>query len=157
MRDTLGLNGGYFTIEVIRDGPHGPVVRHRERVHNVVTTIGKKLIMKQAAGLGTAYLIDQIRIGVGSTAATSNDTNVKTAVAGTLTTVDTKTMSGQTYQVIHSYPSGGGTISCANIQEVALLSQATSPGGSCWARSTFTAVTKTVNDKLKITYEIQIT
>lgn len=145
-------------VEVIRDGRHGPVVMRRVVGHNTVVNTGKKNAMRLISG-NTTKAYNQIRIGTSGAAATSAQTNVLTPVAGTLTTVDSITLSGatRTYNWVHSYPSGGGTISCANIQEFSILNQGTSPGGSAWNRSTFTAVTKTVNDKLKITYKARIT
>jgi hypothetical protein len=50
-----------------------------------------------------------------------------------------------------------GSISATDIQEVCIMNQGTSPGGSAWNRSTFTAVTKTEDDKLKITYKARLT
>jgi hypothetical protein len=123
---------------------------------NLVTTTGKTETWRAASGLATT-LWDHIRIGVGSSAPAVGDTNVKTPVASTLTTLDSKTMDGTTFQAVKSYPSGGGSVCCADIQEVCILNEGTSPGGDCLNRSTFTAVTKTTSDKLKITYEVRIT
>ena len=150
------IGRGQFTIELIRDGKNGPEVIQKEVVKNLVTTTGKTETWRAASGLSTT-LWDQMRVGTCGAAAAAGDTNVKTPVAGTLTTVDSKTMDGTTLQLVVSYPSGGGSISCANIQEVCVLNELTSPGGDCLNRSVFTPVTKTVNDKLKITYEVRIT
>jgi hypothetical protein len=145
-------------VELIRDDKDGnPQVLRRVESKNTAVIGGKKNAMRLLAGQTTkAY--DQIRVGASGAAMVSNQTNVLEPVAGTLTTVDSMTIdTGRTYQWVHSYPSGGGSISCADIQEMCILNESTSPGGSAWNRSTFTPVTKTVNDKLKITYKARIT
>jgi hypothetical protein len=136
-------------VEVIRDGRHGPQVMRRVESTNTVVNTGKKNGIRLIAGQ-TAKGYDQI---------TSAQTNVLAPVAGTLTTVDSITLSGatRTYNWVHSYPSGVGSISATDIQEVCIMNQGTSPGGSAWNRSTFTAVTKTEDDKLKITYKARLT
>jgi hypothetical protein len=145
-------------VEVIRDGRNGPEVIRRVESTNTVVNTGKKNIMRLLTG-NTSKVYDQIRIGTSGAAVTSAQTNVLVPVAATLTTVDSVTLSGatRTYNWVHSYPSGGGSISATDIQEVCILNQGTSPGGSAWNRSTFTAVTKTTADKLKITYKARIT
>ena len=148
--------GGYVDVEVIRDGADGPVVIQRRRVHNLVVNSGKRQTWRQASGLN-ANDWDQFRIGTNGGAAASGQTNVISRVAGTLKTADLKTMSGRTFQLMISYPSGAGSISAANIQEVAVLNQHTSPGGSALMRAVFTAVNKTTADKLKLTYSVRIT
>jgi hypothetical protein len=145
-------------VEVIRDGRHGPQVMRRVESTNTVVNTGKKNGIRLIAGQ-TAKGYDQIRVGTSGAAVTSAQTNVLAPVAGTLTTVDSITLSGatRTYNWVHSYPSGVGSISATDIQEVCIMNQGTSPGGSAWNRSTFTAVTKTEDDKLKITYKARLT
>lgn len=146
---------GYFTIEVIRDGKSGPEVLERRYVKNLVVNTGKKQTWRMSSGLSTKVW-KFMRIGTSPAAAGSGDTNVKSPVTGTLKTVNSQTMSGRTYQVVYSYPSGAGTKSATGISEVCILNQHTSPGGSALNRSTFTAVNKTTADKLKITYSVRI-
>lgn len=157
--DKLDL-GGMVSIEVLRDGPNGPRVITRRDAHNLIVNTGKRQLWRQATGLNTK-VFQFMRIGSNSAAAGSADTNVKTAIASTLHTVDSKTLlSGtRTMQWVRSYPSGaGGTIiSVAAIKEVALLNQLTSPGGSALMRTVFTTVAKTKADKLKITYRARLT
>ena len=150
--------GGYVTIEVIRDGRNGPEVIHRQVSHNLVVNTGKKDIWRIAAGLNTKWF-DQFRIGTSGVAAGSADTNVKSPVTGTLVTADSKSLlaATRTMQWVVSYPSGGGSKSATDIQEVCLLQENTSPGGTAMMRAVFTAVTKTTSDKLKITYSARIT
>lgn len=157
LKDKVGF-GGYVTVEVIRDGKNGPEVIKRHISHNLVVNSGKKQTWRMCTGLNT-NIWDQFRIGTCGAAANSGQTNVLSPVASTLNTADSKTLlSGtRTLQLVISYPSGGGSISASNIQEVCVLNQNTSPGGSALMRAIFTAVNKTTSDKLKITYNVRIT
>ena len=160
MNDNIRDLGGVVTVEVIRDTPQGPRVVSRRDAHNLIVNTGKRQVWRQATGLNSK-VFGFMRIGINSAAAGSADTNVKTAIAATLHTVDSKTLlSGtRTMQWVRSYPSGaGGTIiSVAAIKEVALLNQITSPGGSALMRTVFTTVAKTKSDKLKISYRARLT
>lgn len=149
--------GGFVTIEVIRDSADGPKVIQRRHVHNLVVNTGKRQTWRQAAGLNT-NIWDQMRVGTCGVAANSSQTNVVSPVTGTLVTADSITLLAgtRTYQVVYSLPSGGGSKSATNIQEVCVLNQNTSPGGSALMRATFTPVNKTTTDKLKITYNVRI-
>jgi hypothetical protein len=150
--------GGYVTVELIRDGKDGPVVTHRETVHNTVVNDGKEQTWRQAMGLSTRDW-DQFRVGTCGAAVVSNQTNVLSPVGDTIDTADSKSLlAGQrTMQLIVSYPSGGGSISALNIQEAVVLNQNTSPGGNALMRALFTPVNKTEADKLKLTYNVRIT
>ena len=150
--------GGFVDVEIIRDGPRGPEVMTRRRTHNLVVNSGKKQLWRLAQGNQT-NLFDQMRIGTSGAAATSAQTNLLSPVTGTLNTVDSMTLlaATRTAQWVISYPSGGGSKSATAIQEVVLLNQNTSPGGSAMMRSVFTSVTKTTADKLKITYSSRVT
>lgn len=150
--------GGYVTVEVIRDGKHGPQVIARREVHNLIVNAGKKQTWRMTQALNTNNW-DQMRIGTSGAAAGSGDTNVKSPVTGTINTVDAKTLlaATRTAQWVISYPSGAGSKSATGIKEVVMLNQNTSPGGSCLMRAVFTAVNKTTADKLKITYTARIT
>lgn len=150
--------GGFVTVEVIRDGRNGPEVLERRVIHNLIVNSGKEQLWRLAAGNQT-NVFDQMRIGTSGAAAASNQTNVLSPVTGTLVTVDSKSLlSGtRTMEWVVSYPSGAGSKSATSIEEVVMLNQNTSPGGSCMMRAVFTAVNKTTADKLKITYNARIT
>ena len=157
--DVEELEFGFIEAEVIRDGKHGPEVVRRVVSKNLVVNSGKKQIWRIASGLN-ASVFDQMRIGTSGAAANSGQTNVLSPVTGTLNTVDSKTLESgtRTMQWLISYPSGTTIVkSATNIQEVTLLNQNTSPGGSAMMRSTFTSVNKTRSDKLRVTYRARIT
>lgn len=149
---------GVFIVEVLRDGKNGPEVVQRRTIPNLVVNTGKRQIWRQATGKSTK-LFKFLRIGTSGVAANSAQTNVITPVTGTLRTADDFTLlSGtRTFQWVVSYQSGGASKSAANIREVVLMNQRTSPGGSALSRSTFTAVNKTTADKLRITYRARVT
>lgn len=147
---------GYFLIEVIRDTRDGPKVIQRICRPNLVVTGGKKQLLRQASGLSSKFFKFG-RVGINSAAAGASNTNVKTAVTGTLKTITSITMSGQTLVLVWSYASGGGSKS-ATVKEIAILSQHTTPGGTALARSVLSPVAvKTTSDKLRIQYSCQVT
>lgn len=150
--------GGFVTIDVIRDGKHGPEVIERRTVHNLIVNSGKEQLWRLAAG-NQLKIFDQMRIGTSGAAANSGQTNLLSPVTATLVTADSKSLlSGtRTMEWVVSYPSGGGSKSAAGISEVVLMNENTSPGGSCMMRAVFTSVNKTTADKLKITYNARIT
>lgn len=149
---------GHALIEIIRDGKHGPEVIQRIETFNLVVNSGKKQLVRRACGLQTDDF-DQFRIGTSGAAAASNQTNVLSPVAATFKTADSKSLlSGtRTLQLVVSYISGASSISATDIQEVCILNQHTTSGGSALSRAVFTPVTKTEDDKLKITYSLRVT
>lgn len=157
MTDTLIASGEYL-IEVIRDGKHGPEVIQRRHVPNMIVTSGKRQIWRNAAGISGAKPFGFLRIGTCGASPTGSQTNVISPITGTLRTASSKTLLAgtRTIQWVVSYASGAGSKSAANIKEVALLNQHTSPGGSAMSRSTFTPVSKTRADKIKITYRARL-
>jgi len=152
------LAQGVFIVEVLRDGKSGPQIMQRRVIPNLVVNTGKRQLWRQSTGLN-AKVFNFMRIGTSAVAANSAQTNVITLVTGTLKTCDSRTLlSGtRTMQWVISYPSGAGTKSAANIREVVVMNQRTSPGGSALSRSVFTAVNKTTADKLRITYRARVT
>lgn len=148
---------GHLLVEVIRDTRDGPKVIHRQCRPNIIVTTGKKYLLQIASGLVASKLIKFGRAGINSAAAVVGDTNVKTAITGTLKTITSITMSGQTLVLVWSYASGGGTKSAA-FKEIAILSQRTTPGGTALARVVLSPLaTKTTADKLKLTYSVKVT
>lgn len=150
---------GWLTVEVIRDGAHGPEVIDRRVVPNLVVNTGKRQLLRLGSGLQTKFF-DQFRIGTSAAAPASGDTNVKSPIAGTRRTVTTKTLLAgtRTHEWMFSYVSGGGSISANGIAEAVLLNQNTSPGGSALMRALISpTVNKTTADKLKLTYRLRIT
>lgn len=159
IHDMMELRGGVLTVEVIRDGRNGPEVIARREVHNLVVNVGKKRMWRVAAGIVTTHHFDQFRIGTCGTAANSAHTNVLSPVTGTINTADSKTLLAgtRTLQLVISYPSGAGSKSATGIKEACVLDTNTSPGGSALMRAIFTAVNKTLADKLKLTYSVRTT
>jgi len=157
VEDSIKKMGGIVTIEIVRDGKDGPEVIASRIVPNLIVNTGKRQIWRQATGLN-AKVFNFFRIGISSQAANSGQTNLTTPVTGTLKTADAKTLLAgtRTMQWVISYPSGVGTKSATNIQEVCLFNQHTSPGGSALMRATFTPVNKTTSDKLRITYSARV-
>jgi len=150
--------GGFVTVEVIRDGKNGPQVLERRVAHNLIVTQGKGQIWRLVTGLQT-NLFNFFQIGTSSQAAAVGQVALTSPITGTVNSADTKSLlSGtRTMEWVISYPSGGGSKSATNIQEVMLLNKTTASGHSAMMRAVFTAVNKTTADKLKITYNARIT
>lgn len=147
---------GHLLCEVIRDTRDGPKVIQRICAPNIIVTTGKKYLLQIASGLASK-LYKFGRAGINSAAAVVGDTNVKTAITGTLKTITSITMSGQTLVLVWSYASGAGT-KTASFKEIAILSQHTTPGGTALARVVLSPLaTKTTADKLKLTYSVKVT
>lgn len=149
--------GGFFRVEVIRDTPEGPKVIHRQEVHNLVVTVGKKQLWAKVTATNTHFW-KYFRIGTCGATGASNMTNVLSPITGTLKTCNSIGLSGatRTFHWMYSYPSGAGSKSATGIKEVVLADQITSPGGSILARAVLSAVNKTTADKLKIVYAARI-
>lgn len=149
---------GEFDIELIRDGKNGPEVVMKREIRNLIVNTGKRQLWRIATGLNSSKVFDHFRIGTSGAAAASNQTNLLSPITGTLKTANSITLlSGtRTIQLVYSYPSGAGSKS-AGVEEVVILNEHTSPGGSALARAVFAAVPKTTADKLKITYRARVT
>jgi len=150
INDGLSVKGE-FTVELWRDGPRGPECHHRQTVPNTVLQTGLKEMYRFLVG-SVVKQFDQGRIGTCGAAAASNQTNLLSpfnGLTGTLTTVDQMTFTGtRTMEWKWSYPSGAGNVVSGSIKELAILSQATSPGGTALARGVITTASKTKSDKL---------
>lgn len=155
--EELSLEGGYYTVEVIRDRGNGPEVIQRVDGHNIVLNTGKKQVWRMSNGLSTKQW-KWFQLGHNSAAASSGDSGVKTAITSTIKTATVITMSGRTFQLVISYPSGGGTLSAANIKEFSVNNTLTSAAHTSLCRALISpVVSKTTADKLKITYQVRIT
>lgn len=157
IEDRLEAVVGTYVLEVIRDTGRGPEVIQRVEGHNIVLNTGKKQTWRMSSGL-SAKLWKFFQLGHNSVAVSSGDSGVKTAITSSIKTASSQTMSGRTYQIIVSYPSGGGTLSAANIKEFSVNNTITSASHTSLCRALVTpVVNKTTADKLKITYQVRIT
>lgn len=150
---------GHYLFEVIRDRGHGPEVIQRAVSKNIVLNTGKRSTWRQAAALSTKQW-RFFQLGHNSVAVSSGDTGVKTAITSSRKTATVKTVLAgtRTFQLVVSYPSGGGSLSAANIKEVTVRNTLTSAGATALSRALVTPiVNKTTADKIKITYNVRIT
>jgi len=67
---------GVFTVEVHRDGKHGPEVISRRVARNTVVNVGKEQLFRIACNLRPTVHFDQMRIGTSGAAVTSGQLNV---------------------------------------------------------------------------------
>ena len=155
--EELSLEGGYFTVEVIRDRGNGPEVIRRVDGKNIVLNAGKKQTFRMSSGLSSKAW-KWFQLGKSSAAVSSGDAGVKPAITSTIKTNSSQTMSGRTYTIVVSYPSGAGSLSAAAIKEFAVNNTLTSASHTSLCHALISpVVAKTTADKLKITYNIRIT
>lgn len=155
--DTGAFEGGFYVLEVLRDRGNGPEVIQRVEGHNIVLNTGKKQLWRMASGLSTKVW-KWFQLGHNSAAVSSGDSGVKTAITSSIKTASTITMSGRTFQLVVSYPSGGGSLSATNIKEFSVNNTLTSASHTSLCRALFTSVvSKTTADKVKLTYQVRLT
>lgn len=140
MNDNLNVKGDLI-IQVIRDGK---VIEERKET-NVITTVGKNLIATLVSGSGTAF--SHMAIGTDSTTEAAGDTAL--GVEAGRVTLTSKSVTSGTIAYIGDFPAGTGT---GSIVEAGIFNA--SSGGTMLNRTTFSAVTKTASDALKITWNV---
>lgn len=140
MKETLGIKGK-LTLELVREGK----VVESQKIDNVITDDGKALIALLVSGAGTTF--SHMAIGTDNTSETAADTALYAEAARV-----TLTSSGVATNVITyvgDFPAGTGT---GTIQEAGIFNAASS--GTMLNRATFSAITKTAADALKITWDV---
>lgn len=140
MKETLGIKGK-LTLELIRDGK----VIESQKVTNVVTTDGKALIALLVTGAGTTF--SHMAIGTDSTTETAADSALG-AEAGRVT-LTSSAVSNNVVTYIGDFPAGTGT---GTIAEAGIFNAAST--GTMLNRATFSPITKTAADALKITWAV---
>jgi len=128
--------------------------------HNLITTVGKKLVADQLGGTVTTPATC-LAIGIGTTGAAAGNTTLESEIvtyggergAATVTNATTTT-TGDTEQWAKIFTiTAGGTFA---ITEEGILNNVTS-GGVLVARQVFSAVNVVAGDSLAITHKIQVT
>lgn len=140
MKETLGIKGK-LTLELIRDGK----VIESQKVTNVVTTDGKALIALLVTGAGTTF--SHMAIGTDGTPETAADSALG-AEAGRVT-LTSSAVSNNVVTYIGDFPAGTGT---GTIAEAGIFNAAST--GTMLNRATFSPITKTAADALKITWAV---
>lgn len=117
-------------------------------VKNLVVDAGKTLIAKLITGQ-SATSVSHMALGTSNTAAAAAQTTL-VAEAGRVA-LTTKTSSSNVMSFVAIFPAGTAT---GTLQEGGLFNAAS--GGDMMCRSTFTSVTKGVNDTVSITWTITV-
>jgi negative regulator of sigma E activity len=140
MKETLGIKGK-LTLELIRDGK----VIESQKVDNVVTDDGKALIALLVTGAGTTF--SHMAIGTDATTAAATDSGLG-AEAGRVT-LTSSSAANNVITYIGDFPAGTGT---GTISEAGIFNAASV--GTMLNRATFSPITKTAADALKITWQV---
>lgn len=152
---------GIVTIEHYRKG----ILLSREVILNTITNSGKRLIaniMSEAPSPATA-LVKWLAIGNSSTAAAASDTTLigeitTGSLARSLATLSkvTTSVAGDTRRLVHTFTKDFSTPSVTTIREVGVFDTSTANTRTMLGRTTFTEKNLSLNDTLKVTYDIQV-
>lgn len=144
---------GSFTIEVLhRDGS-----RDCRQVKNLITNAGIAGIAGRVGAVGSPAAFTYLALGIGTTAATVNDTQLEseitnfnlTRAAATMSLVTT-TVTNDTSQATYTWTASGNKA----ITECGILNA--SSGGTLLGRQVFTAINVESGDQVTVTYKIKI-
>lgn len=143
--DTVTIKGE-VSIVVLNDKDE--VVDSRE-INNMVVTTGKNLVANLIAG-ATAYP-SHIALGTGIDQTNLVNTQLSTETAGTRKTFNSVTVVDNVATFISIWAPGDAT---GTYTETGIFNASSS--GTMLSRTVFGAVTKTIGDKLVITWKIRV-
>lgn len=129
-------------------GPDGEV-KHEERCHNLITTVGKNGIADQLIASPTISKPSHMAIGTGATAAAAGDTTLQTELDRNALT--SKTRSGNVVTMVGDWAAGDGT---GAITEAGILDAGS--GGNLYVRAVFSVVNKAAGDTLSISWTLTV-
>ena len=132
---------GKLKIEVVRNGK---VIETKE-VDNIIVTTGKNLVATLVAGSGTSFT--HMAIGTSATAEAISNTTLGTETGRVLLTG--KTVASNVISFTGDFPAGTGT---GTIVEAGIMNASSS--GVMLNRATFSSVSKTASDALKISWDV---
>ncbi len=155
LTDRVGAYG-YFTLSVHNEaGELTQFVQSDNTVVDVGIDCMSDLIFGTTICTGEAFF-DWIEIGTGSTAPTSGDTTIETAIGGCArvqdATVAVVSPTGEITATVESTFSGATC--AATVTEAGVFDATTT--GNLLARSTFAGVTIGASDTLTVTYNVKI-
>jgi len=127
---------------------------------NLVVNTGRKLIKDLLLGIETGIVIQSFAFGTGDTAPTLSDTELESAV---------EYSTGNTYKAFEEYEvltdtsvmftgyynSLQPTTQPVDLVEIGLFTGVEATAGIMYCRSTFDAITKTINLELKLEYTLE--
>lgn len=141
MNESLDIKG-VVKLEVI--GSDGKVKQTLE-TPNLITTAGKSLVAQLVTGTGTAFT--HMAIGTSSTSPSASDTGLGSE-AGRVT-LTSKTVTNNAVAFVGDFPAGTGT---GTIVEAGIFNA--SSGGTMLNRATFSSISKSASDALKVTWTV---
>jgi formylmethanofuran dehydrogenase subunit A len=141
MKENMNIKGK-LTIQLVRDGK----VIEEQKVNNVITAAGKNLICRLVTGESTDDFT-HMEIGTSTQAEDVNDLAVISPTGRVVLT--SKGITANVITFIGDFPAGTGT---GTIAEAGIFNDATS--GTMLNRATFSPISKTAADALKISWEV---
>lgn len=141
MKENMNIKGK-LTIQLVRDGK----VIEEQKVNNVITASGKNLICQLVTGESTADFT-HMEIGTSSTEENVNDLALVTPTGRVVLT--SKGIAANVITFIGDFPAGTGT---GTIAEAGIFND--SVDGVMLNRATFSPISKTAADALKISWEV---
>jgi len=112
---------------------------------NLITTAGKNLIATLIAGSGTTFT--HMGIGTSSTSPATGDTTLGSETGRV--TLTSKAVTSNSIAYVGDFPAGTGT---GTIVEAGIFNS--SSGGTMLNRATFSAISKSASDALKVTWTV---
>tara|TARA_Y100000296_G_C5158672_1_gene250599 strand:+ start:987 stop:1427 length:441 start_codon:yes stop_codon:yes gene_type:complete len=141
MNEKINIKGK-LKIEVIT--PDGSI-KQTVTTPNTIVTAGKNLVATLVGGTGTEFT--HMAIGTSSTAVAAGNTTLGTETGRV--TLTSKAVTDNDIAYIGDFPAGTGT---GSIVEAGILNA--SSAGTMLNRATFSAITKSASDALKITWTV---
>jgi hypothetical protein len=141
MNESMKIKGDVL-IQVI--DPQGNV-KQEIFTPNTIVTAGKNLVATLVSGSGTAF--SHMAIGTDNTAVVVGDTTLGSETGRV--TLTSKNVTNNAIAYVGDFPAGTGT---GTIVEAGIFNA--SSGGTMLNRATFSAITKSASDALKITWTV---
>ena len=140
MKEAMKIKGK-LRIDLVRDG----LVIETQEVDNIIVTTGKNLVATLVAGTGTSFT--HMAVGSSATSEAITDCALGTELGRVLLTG--KTVADNVISYVGDFPAGTGT---GTIVEAGIMNASSS--GVMLNRATFSSVSKTASDALKITWDV---
>lgn len=141
MNESLDIKG-VVKLEVI--GSDGKVKQSLE-TPNLIVTAGKNLVATLVTGTGTAFT--HMAIGSDNTSPAAGNTTLGTELGRVVLT--SKTVTNNSVAFVGDFPAGTGT---GTIYEAGIFNA--SSGGTMLNRATFSSISKSASDALKVTWTV---
>jgi len=146
--DTLSVKGDVIIIRTDEQGN-----QEKREIKNLVVATGKTFITNRMSA-NTVNIMSRMAVGTGSSAATSGDTALGSALANVALSVTGGAPSSNTITYSATFPAGTGT---GALTEAAIFNNANISAGTMLCRTVFPVINKQAADSIAISWVISIT